>query len=52
MKTQTRRLPIVDATSPLETRIANECEVMLAAGFKLAAAVAVGDQMLLIFQNA
>lgn len=52
MKTQTRRLPIVDATTPLETRIANECEVMLAAGYRLAAATVVGDQMLLIFQSA
>lgn len=50
MNTQTRRIPIVDAT-PLEDRINNECDVMLAAGFKLATATVVADQMLLIFQK-
>lgn len=51
MNTQTRRIPLTDPAGSLEDRINNECDVMLAAGFKLAAATAVQDQLLMVFQK-
>ena len=51
MNTQTLRLPLNDPVTPLNDRINALCDVELAAGFKLAAAFVVGDQLFLIFQK-
>jgi hypothetical protein len=51
--TETIRVPIIDAVSglTLEQRIEDACDVQYAAGLSLAAAVAVGNDIVLIFQT-
>jgi hypothetical protein len=48
--TQVVRLKMT-APGALDVLITNECNVRLAAGFKLAAAFPMGDDLVLIFQN-
>ena len=50
MKTLVRRVT-VEADVPLDKRIEDLCDVMLAAGFQLSALTFVGDEVLLIFQK-
>jgi hypothetical protein len=50
MNTMIIRLDVIDASSPLDTRIAAECELRWVAGYRLAAAFVSGDQAVLIFQ--
>lgn len=50
--TITRRLPLIDAesTSSLDERLQCLCTVQFAAGYRLAAMTAVGDDLILVFQ--
>ena len=49
--TQVERLPLVSQDNPLEYRLIARCDVMMAAGFHLAAMAVVEDQLLLVFQE-
>lgn len=49
--TQVVRIKIVADKQALNVTIENECNVRLAAGFRLAASFVVGDDLILIFQN-
>jgi hypothetical protein len=50
METKTVRIPVVDP-KPLDQRINEQCVVMQAADFKLAAMTAIDGQLLLVFQT-
>lgn len=50
MTTQVVRLKMTTPAA-LDVAIQNECNVRLAAGFRLATAFAMGDDLVLIFQN-
>lgn len=49
--TQVVRLAITADTRALNVSIENECNVRLAAGYRLATAFQVGDDLVLVFQN-
>lgn len=49
--TKTVRLKLESDKISFAARIENECDVMLAAGFKLASSFVVNDDLVLIFQK-